>query len=102
MVKGDEQSLEDADEVALRLLTAEFLISCEKLPPCWYRINSRENNMLPDNKSKAWLPSVGDIFGMTDQRANDLLLACGLIKRRGKKLETSVDSLTALRSEYAL
>jgi hypothetical protein len=58
--------------------------------------------MLPDNKSKALLPSVGDIFGMADKRANDLLQACGLMIQRGKKLRMSHDSWTALRSEYGV
>jgi hypothetical protein len=58
--------------------------------------------MLPDNKDKAWLPSVGDLFGMTDKKANDLQLACGLMKWRGKTLAIVGDSWTTLQSEYGV
>jgi hypothetical protein len=78
-------------KLALRLLVAEYFISCKELDPCWYRVNSREGIMLPGGKTKALLPSVADFFGMndktkallpsvanffgmTDKRANDLLL----------------------------
>jgi hypothetical protein len=102
MSEARNQAPEDADQVALRLLTAQFFISCEKLPPCWYRVNSRENNMLPDSESKALLPSLADIFGMPDKRANDLLLACGLMKWRAKKLNMNIDSWNELKSEYGI
>jgi hypothetical protein len=51
-----------------------------QLPPCWYRVNSRQNNMLPDGEIKALLPSVADVFGVPDKRANDLPPACWLMK----------------------
>jgi hypothetical protein len=67
MAKGDLQPLDNADKIALRLLAAQFFISCEQLHPCWYRVNSRDNNMLPDGVTKALLPSVSDLFGMPDE-----------------------------------
>jgi hypothetical protein len=102
MSEGVQRSAANAEQLALRVLTADFLTSCEKLPPCWYRVDSRQNNVLADGKTNALLPSVADLFGMTDERATDLLLACGLMKRHGKKLQVDAASWGKLKTEYCL
>jgi hypothetical protein len=91
-----------AGKVALRLLIAEFFISCAELPPCLYRVKSSENKMMPDGKTKSLLPSIADVLGMTDKRATDLLLACGLMKfhNKAKKLAMDYNGWTTLQSEF--
>jgi hypothetical protein len=102
MAKGGLRSLNNADKVALRLLAAQFFISCERLSPCWYRINSRDNNYLSCGNIKAPLPSISDLFGISDERANDIILACGLMKLHGNKLNIDKKGWDALKSEHSL
>lgn len=85
---------DSSDRADLRLLLADFLISCDDAPPCWYRVNSCQNNMLPDGETKALLPSMGDVFGLPDKKANAILLASGLLKWHGEDelLTADVDS----------
>jgi hypothetical protein len=40
--------------------------------------------------------NMDKLFSMTDKRANDLLLACGFIKWRAKKLNMDTNSWSAL------
>jgi hypothetical protein len=47
-------------------------------------------------RSSIWTPTAG--LPLRDKRANDLLLACGFIKWRAKKLNMDTNSWTALKS----
>jgi hypothetical protein len=84
-------------------LTAKFLIACSStLPPCWYRVNSCANNTLPNSETEAWFPSLAEVFGMSDPKANDLLLACGLMMWYGTKTRMKTESWKDLQIEYGL
>jgi hypothetical protein len=65
---AEVRSPDSLDRTALRLLLADFLIPCDDAPPCWYRVNSCQNNMLPDGETKALLPSMGDVFALPDKK----------------------------------
>jgi hypothetical protein len=102
MAEARHGSIDSNDKTALRSLVAEFCQVCETLPPCWYRIDSEQNNFIKDGKTKALLPSLSDLFGMFDKRANDLLFVCGLLKYQGGKHHTQTKKWDELKSEYGL
>jgi hypothetical protein len=93
-----EASEHDREE--LRQLLVDFLFSsCQDAPACWYRVNSRENNMLPDGETKALLPSMGNVFQLPGETVNDFLVASGLMKWHGEELTVDVDSWNDLKNE---
>jgi hypothetical protein len=73
-------------------------------PPCWYRFNCRDNNFRGGGKIKAPLPSISDLFGIIDERANDILLACGcgLMKLHGNKLNLDKHGWDTLKTHTKL
>jgi hypothetical protein len=80
---GYRSYLDDPSPASLRQLISDYLHSCVYLPPCWYRVNSRENNMLPDGETKALLQSLDKVFGLPDSMSNCLLVASGLMNLDG-------------------